>query len=258
MDYWQKLEKPLHRDLEWNFPEQKSGTISVIGGSRGSFASIIHLAEALKNYPVAKIKTFLPDSLKKTLPPLPGVEFLKSTDSGSFDRSPELAAAFRDTNAVLLAGDFSKNSATSIAILESAQQSERPLFIARDAVDTLSIGTAEMIDDHDLFLFASMAQLQKLFRTLLYPKMLMLSHPLLSTIETLHKFTLSYERVVIVTLHEGQIIIAYRGKIFTIPLEKTSQTTLSFFTGTLPADLLAYNLWNPGKPLEASSAALFR
>ncbi|MBQ9016853.1 hypothetical protein IJ103_01215 [Candidatus Saccharibacteria bacterium] len=257
MDYWQKQLAPLYRDLEWNFPEQKSGTVSIIGGSRGSFASVIKLSESLGKYPIAQVKTFLPDSLAKDLPPLPGLTFLESTESGSFAKSPGLNRALEQTDFTLLAGDLSKNSATSIAVLEALQQTDKPILLARDAVDCICLGIAETIDDHDLFLFASMAQLQKLFRTLFYPKMLMLSHPLLSIIETLHKFTLSYERITLITLHEGQIIVAHQGKITTTPLAKTGFNVLSFFTGSLPADILAYNLWNPGKPLEASSAALF-
>lgn len=257
MDYWKKQDKPLFKDLDWNFPEKKSNTIAVIGGNGNNFSSIIKLSEYLNtNYPIEKVATYLPDSLKKSLPPLPDLNFLKSTDSGSFAKDAELDLALEAADFALLAGDLSKNSETAIAITEAIKNTKKPILLARDTTDLVAPTVSDFIEDHSLFFFVSIAQLQKLFRSLLYPKMIMLSQPLLPAIETLHKFTLSYEKCTIITMHQSQIIIATGGNIITTPLEKTKYTPLTFFTGSLPADLAAYNLWNIGKPLEASSSAL--
>ena len=258
MEYLRKQDQPLFKDLEWNFPEKKSGAVAVIGGNGNNFANVIKLSEYLAgNYPIEKVETCLPDSLKKSLPPLLNLNFLKSTDSGSFARSEELTLTFETSDFVLLAGDLSKNSETAIAVTEAVKATQKPILLIRDATDLISPTASEFIEEHRLIFFVSMTQLQKLFRSLLYPKMIMLSQPLLPAVETLHKFTLSYEQCTIITLHQNQIIVANNGNIVTTPLEKTKYTPLNFFTGTLPADLLAYNLWNPQKPLEATSAALF-
>lgn len=258
MDYWKKQTEPLFKDLEWNFPEKKSNTVSIIGGNSNNFSNIVKFAEYLSaTYPVNETKIVLPDALKNKLPPLPGLSFTKSTDSGSFAKSNELNSILKTSDFAVLAGDFSKNSATTIALSEAVSSADCPLVLARDAVDLITPEMSNLIEEHRFFILASMAQLQKLFRALLYPKMILLSEPLLPALETLHKFTLSYENCTIITLHQEQVIIANGGKIITTALEKTKYSALSLFTGNLPMDLTAYNLWNPGAPLEASSAALF-
>ena len=258
MDYWKKLNSPLEKDLEWNFPEQKKNRVAIIGGNGNNFSYEIKLAEHLANaYPIAEVETYLPDSLKKSLPSVPGVNFLESTESGSFKKSEALNLAFQTSDFVIVPGDLSKNSATNIAISEALKTATAKIVLARDSIDLLSPNFAEFIEGHHLFLIASMAQLQKIFRSLLYPKMILLGSPLMPTVETLHKFTLSYEHCTILTLHEGQVILASNGDVATTPLSKTNYNTLSLFTGNLPADLAAYNLWNPEKPLSASISALF-
>lgn len=257
MDYLRKQDQPLFKDLEWNFPEKKSGRVAVVGGHGHNFASIIKLSEYLAgNYPLERVQTILPDSLRGQLPNLPNISFASSTESGSFAKSEELNSSVASADFSIFAGDFSRNSATAIAVIDALKTSERPALLTRDAIDLIESGISEIIEDHLLFLVASMPQLQKIFRSLYYPRMIMLSQPLLSAVETLHKFTLSYENCTILTLHQGQVIIASHGEIITTPLEKTPYTPLTLYTGTLPAALTAYNLWNPGKPLEASASAL--
>ncbi|MDO4889351.1 MAG: hypothetical protein Q4A25_01490 [Candidatus Saccharibacteria bacterium] len=258
MDFWKKITAPLEKDLEWNFPEQKSGTVAIIGGNNNNFSYEVKLAEYLSNnYSVEKVETYFPDELKKSLPNIPGINFLESTESGSFKKSEALNSAFQTSDFTILPGDFSKNSATNIAISEALKTATSPVVLSRDAIDLLTPNFAEFIEDHQLFVIASMAQLQKIFRSLLYPKMILLKAPLMQTAETLHKFTLSYENCTIITILEGQIVLASQGKVVIIPLEKTKLNALTFFTGNLPGDITAYNLWNPGKPLEASASALF-
>lgn len=257
MDYWKKVSAPLEKDLEWNFPEQKSNTIAIIGGNGNNFSYEAKLSEYLNaTYPVNKVESYFPDTLKKSLPSIPGVNFLESTESGSFKKSEALNLALQAADFTILPGDLSKNSATNIAISSAIKTATSPIIISRDAVDLLSPNFSEFIEDHQIFLIASMAQLQKVFRSLLYPKMILLKSPLLPTVETFHKFTLSYENCTIITLHEGQIILASGGEVITMPLDKTKYSALSFFIGNLPADLAAYNLWNPGKPIAASVSAL--
>ena len=258
MDYWKKQTEPLFRDLEWNFPEKKSNIISVIGGNSNNFSNIVKLAEYLSTtYPIKEAKVILPDALKTKLPALPGLNFTKSTDSGSFAKSKELDSIFKTSDFTVLTGDFSKNSATSIAISDAISSADCPLVLTRDAIDLITSEMPNLIEDHRFFVLASMTQLQKLFRALLYPKMILLSSPILPVVETLHKFTLSYENCTLITLHQNQIIIASGGKIITTQIDKTKYSALTLFTGNLPADLAAYNLWNPGAPIEASAAALF-
>ncbi len=86
--------------------------------------------------------------------------------------------------------------------------------------------------------------------------MILLSQPLTQIAETLHKFTLSYE-VSIITFVGGHILVAKNGLVRAVPLEKTGYSPLTMWSGELAAKIAVMNLFNPGKPIEASVSALF-
>ena len=143
----------------------------------------------------------------------------------------------------------------SVAIANAIKETEGPVLLARDSTDILLSEMNDIIEKDNLFIIASMAQLQKLFRAVYYPKVLLLSMPLMPVVEALHKFTLSYS-LTILTFHEGQIIVAQNGKVISTPIEDTNYTPLSLWMGTLAMKIAAMNLYNPGKALEATFAAI--
>ena len=258
MDYFTKVESPPTKDLAWNIPEQKQGAINIIGGNSQNFRTEIKISEYLStNYPIKTINTVLPDSLQSSLPSLPNFIFLSSTDSGSFASGDELASAINSADFSLLLGDFSKNSITAQALSTACQNSEQPLLITRD--------TVELIADHDpgrvllrdnIILFASMLSLQKLFRAVYYPKMLLLSQSLIQVVDALHKFTLSYP-VSIITLHSEQIIIAKNGEVKAVPMSKSGYLPATFWNGELAAKILTLNLFSPDNFTDATISAIF-
>ena len=257
LSYWTKQEKPLFNDLLWNIPEQKQNRVAVVGGNTQNFSSVIKISERLtSDFPLKTVETILPDALRNQLPNLPNLTFLPSTTTGSFAKSPLLKTAIETSDFTLLAGDLSKNSVTTIALTDALATSTKNILLARDSLDTLLPEMHRLVENPRLFLVASLAQLQKLFRTLYYPKILLLSSPILPVIDALHKFTLSYP-LTILTFHDGQIIITHSGKIITTPIDHTAYTPLSLWSGSLATKALALNLWNPNKPLEATAATLF-
>lgn len=264
LSYWQKQQKPLYPDLAWNIPEQKTGGVNIIGGNSQSFHSVVRLAEFLNNnFPLREVSLYLPDALRGQLPPLPNLTFAPSTSSGSFAKSAELRASLKSGDFSILAGDFSKNSATAIALsdaitqlLESSEpDSLKPLLLTRDSVDLLAETFDQLLKHPRLFLVASMAQLQKVFRAIYYPRMIMLSQPLVPVVEPLHKFTLSYPATIL-TFHQDQIIVASAGSVTTTPIASTPYTPLSLWTGQLAAKVAAMNLYNPSQPLAATTSAV--
>ena len=275
LSYWQKAKQPLFTDLAWNLPERKTGRVAVLGGNSQSFSTPVRISEYLaRQFPIQTVATLLPDALRPKLPPLPNLTFFPSTASGSFDRSPALRAALADPDAALFIGDLSKNSATTIALAEAIRpaQLKHPagqgtttprsaatsplLVLARDSLDALAPEAGNWLNRDHLIIVASLLQLQKLLRAIYYPRMIMLSQPLVPALETLHKFTLSYP-VTLCTFHQGhQIITAHQGQVITTPLELTTYSPLTLWSGQLAANILALNLYNPGHPLEATTAAL--
>lgn len=256
LDYWKKEQNLKgYDDYKWNIPEQKTGTVALVGGNSQNFASTIKTAEFLgQNFPVNKLNVVLPDALKSKLPPLPDLLFTPSTESGSLAKSGELNTAVANADFAIFAGDLSKNSATTIAVAESIKNADTPAILVRDSVDLLSTEMSELLEHGGLYLLASMSQLQKLLRAIYYPKMLLLSMPLMQAVEVLHKFTLSFP-VTVITFHQEQIIVASDGKVTTLPIAATSYTPLTLWSGELASKIAMMNLYNPGKLLEATLAS---
>ena len=258
MDFFEKLSNNPYEDLFWNLPEQKKGRVNIIGGSSSSFQSAIRTAEWLqKNEPIEEVSVILPDSLQADLAGLPNLEFLPSTDSGSFS-GDGLADTFATADYNLLIGDLSRNTRTGQAISRAAAESTKPLLITRDAIDLLADHQpAAALANANLSLLATLAQLQKLLRAVFYPKMLTLSMPLTQVAETLHKFTLSYP-VGIVTFHAGLILVAHGGKVKAVPLSSSGFTPLTLWSGQLAAKIITLNLFNPSNFLPATIAAIYQ
>lgn len=257
----------LAETLAWNFPEQKRGHLAIVGGNASAFATEVKIASyaATKFSFLANIINVFPDSLRKNLPALPNLAFLPANASGSFAKSPELSQLFaapsellnhQPVDFVLYLGDFSKNSETAIAIAEALKRAPAmPALLTRDTVDLLAPEAASFIDRPNLTLVASLAQLQKLLRALYYPKMLLLTQPLLPTLEVLHKFTLSYP-LTILTYHTSDLIVAQNGQIYTFPLAKSEYSPISLWSGELALKIAVFQLFNPSKLPEAALAGI--
>ena len=258
MDYFHKYESNPFAELTWNIPDQKQGSMLVIGGNSQSFRIVIKTAEIISNtFPVKELTIALPKSLEKTLPPLDNLVFLPATDSGSFDNSEELTKILAASDYNLLIGDFSKNTITARTILDACKNVEKPTLLTRDGVDLIATsGLEPLLMNEQLCLFAPLASIQKIFRAVYYPKVILLSQPLMQIAEALHKFTLSYP-VSIITLHNEQILVAKNGNVSAIPIEKTAYTPLTIWMGEAASKIAAFNLYNPNQFKNATVAALF-
>lgn len=256
-DYFTKTDK-LETDLSWNLPERKQGSINVIGGNASRFNTEIKISEFItENYPIKEVRTVLPDSLQSKLPPLPNFVFLKSTDTGSFADAGELEDTIASADFSLLLGDFSKNSITTQSVLTAINHSTHPLLLTRDTLDLLAESTPDQtLMCEDIIYLASLPQLIKLLRSVYYPKILLLSQPLLQIVEVLHKFTLSYPAKII-TLSSDQILLAENGLVRAIPLAKSGYLPFTFWSGELAAKVAVMNLFNPNHFLDATTTAIF-
>lgn len=258
MDYFEKIDKNLYEDLKWNIPEQKMGTINVIGGNAGHFRTEVKVAEFLdREFSLREVGLVLPDSLQGKLPELTNIRFLPATESGSFADSEGLENIFAVADANLLLGDLSRNAVTGKAVSSACRSSEKMTLITRDAVDLVAENEPDrLLMNENLVLFASVPQLQKLLRAVYYPKMLLQSQSLVQVVEVLHKFTLSYP-IRIITLNNGQILVVENGTVKAVSLGNSGYSPIMIWSGELAARIVAINLYNPNKFTEASVCAIF-
>lgn len=257
MDYFEKIETKPSEDLAWNIPERKQGTVNIIGGNSQSFKMPVRIAEFLSDkYPIETINVVLPNALQGKLPPLPNFVFLPSTDSGSFS-GEGLEKVVNSADFNLFIGDFSKNSITTKEVSGALKIAEKMILLTRDTVDLVAEGNLErLLMNENLIIMASMPQMVKLLHSVYYPRMLILTQSLMQVAEALHKFTLSYPTSII-TLHNGQVLVANAGRVVAVPLEKTEYSPLSFWNGELAAKIVAMNLYNPNNFISSCLASLF-
>jgi hypothetical protein len=101
--------------------------------------------------------------------------------------------------------------------------------------------------DYETGLLLTMPQLQKLLRSLYYPKVITLSMPTNQLVEILHKFTLSYG-ISLTTFHNGLLVMAQNGEVVSQEIEGTSLTPITLWGGALITDAIVARLWNTEKP----------
>ena len=259
MDYWKKEAEKLHcaENLEWNFPEQKQGRLGIFGGHSGGFATEVKIAGVVseKFKFLGEVKNFFPESLKKNFPVMANLEFLPATESGSLKKSAELLEAVKGVDFSLFLGDFSKNSETAIAASEAISECPGGVVVTRDTVDLVSSEMENLIMNEKLTIVGSLAQVQKVFKAVYYPRMILLSQPLSQVIETLHKFTLSYP-LSLMTFHEGFVLVARNGKVYSVALSKTKYSPLTLWSGEVAAKASVYLMFNGTHPVESLLAGL--
>ena len=256
--YWQKQtsNKPLFPDIVWSKPEQRSlaGRLGIIGGNKLGFAGVAESYSTALNTGVGEVRVLLPDVLRRTIPAhMTDVLFGATNPSGSLAKGaePEIAALSAWATAILLAGDAGRNSETAILYEHFLQDYQGQLTITRDAVDLMKNSAGTLAERPGTLLVLSFAQLQKLFRSVYYPKILTFSMQLTSLVEALHKFTITYP-VAIAVLHKDLLVVAADGNVTTTEWSNP----LSIWRGTVAARAASYWLWNQGSVLKAVTASL--
>lgn len=256
--YWkrQTIEQPLFPDIEWSKPEQKSqsGKLGIIGGNQLGFAGVAEAYSTALQTGAGHIRVLLPDVLKKTLPPvITDTVFAPTNPSGSLskDAIAEMNALGEWAQAILMIGDAGRSGETAIVYEQFIQKYTGQLLLTRDAIDLVKNSSDMLVERPNTVLIASFAQLQKLFQSVYYPKVLTFSMQLTNLVEAVHKFTITYP-VTIAVLHKDHLIVASGGEV-------TSQTwsnPMLIWRGTVAAKAAAYWLWTPSKPLEAITSSI--
>jgi NAD(P)H-hydrate repair Nnr-like enzyme with NAD(P)H-hydrate dehydratase domain len=258
MDYWQQqpIGSPLYPDIEWSKPEQKgqAGRLGIIGGNKLGFAGVAEAYQTATEAGVGQIRVLLPDALRRTIPPvITDAVFAPTNQSGSLNKDAigEMNALGEWAQAVLLIGDAGRSSETAIVYEQFIQHYTGQLIVTRDAIDLVKNSPHLLAERPNTVLVASFAQLQKLFQTLYYPKILTFSMQLTNLVEAVHKFTITYP-VTLVTLHKDTVIVAHGGKVVSTPWNNP----MAIWRGHTASKATVYWLWNSSKPLEAIATSL--
>lgn len=251
-EYWQKQGKtPLFPEVDSWPPEQKrfAGKLLLIGGNKGSFFAVANAMQMAVKRGVGEVRVVMPKSLKGKVPSMPEIIFAEAEASGAFGKSalPEILLQAAWADAMVVAGELGRNAETSVMMAEFLKICDKPIYLMRDAVDAAAADVMNWsLNETPVTLLATVPQLQKLLRTMYYPKMITLSMPTNQLVETLHKFTLSFE-MTIMTYHNEQIIMAQNGEVITMSLRDTNFTPINLWDGKAVVDTAILKLWNPAQ-----------
>jgi len=256
--YWhqQTLDKPLYPDIEWSKPQQRStsGKLGIIGGNKLGFISVAECYTAAIQAGSGEARVLLPDVLRKSIPvTMTDVIFGASNPSGGLakDAFNEMKAIGDWATGILLIGDTGQNSETAILYEKFVQQYTGPLTITRDAIDLLKYSSASLVDRPNTLLVASFAQLQKLFQSVYYPKVLTFSMQLTNLVEAIHKFTITYP-ISITVFHQNTLLVACGGEVTSTPFSEPTK----IWRGNTATVAAVYWLWSPDKIIESVTASL--
>lgn len=256
--YWktQQPTTPLFPDIEWGRPEQRAqrGRLGVIGGNKLGFAGVATSYDTALTTGAGEIRVLLPDTLRASIPrTMTDVIFGGSNPSGSLakDAYGEAIALSHWAQCLLFAGDAGRNSETAILYSDVIRESDIPLVLTRDAIDLVKNDAEALASRPRTTLVLSFAQLQKLFQSVYYPKILTFSMQLLQLVDALHAFTITYPCTIVV-LHRDTVVVAYDGTIVTTPWSDP----MRIWRGYTAARAAAYLMWTPEQPLEAIATSL--
>lgn len=264
-DFWQvQSEKLLFPDIAWSKPEQKSqaGKLLIVGGHANSFRALATAYEIALKTGAGEVKIIAPDSLRKLMPKnILDVIFAPSEQSGGFSKqaSEILKAGENWADSILIIGDLGKNSETAIVLESFIINSEKPTLVTRDAIDLTINSISQIVEKPNISLIASLQQMQKIFRTIFYPRAITFSMQLSMLADTLHKFTSTFP-IEIITFHQENLIISDNGAVFSMPqnskLNHGQLSPLRIWSGEIPAKIAVFQLWSRENRAQSTITAI--
>lgn len=247
----QKTDKPLFPEILWSQPQNKqlAGKLLIVGGNYRSFKAPAEAFAAALKAGIGSARVLLPSALQKTVGKLfPEAGFAPSTPSGSFART-SLAQILDSTewaDAVVLAGDFGKNSETAILLESFIKKYDGPVCLAGDSLDYFQKSGDSILSRTNTLVVAEISQLQKLAAGQGLIKHSMDLSQLVGSLTELSAETKAFFAAV----HAGQIIVAANGQVSTTPSQNHDFIKIAAYMAT-------FWLHNSEKPFEALSSAVF-
>jgi len=251
----QPSDKPLFPDLLWSRPENKrqAGKLLIVGGSSHGFAAPAAVFTAAGKAGIGSARVLLPDVTQKIIgTSFAEAVFAPSTPNGSFSRQAldELLDNAAWADAVLLAGDFGRNSETAILLESFMDKYAGHVTVAGDALDYLLAPKSRLLNRPDTLSVINLGKLQKLAKANRPGTAVLHNMNLHELVTVLADWTNGPPTFI--TKHADSLITAAGGKVSTTP-EKTE----SNWQTDLAAYASVWSLQQPGKAFEALSSALY-
>lgn len=214
----QKTDEPLFPDILWSRPENRrhAGKLLVIGGHAQNFSAVSGAYGAALKSGAGAVRVIVPQKLQPTLKNIfPETEYASSNEIGSFSRQAlaELLDAADWADAVLLAGDFGKNSETAILLESFIEKYQSKLTLSGDSIDYFLTQPDKLVKRPETLVVGSLNQIQKIAA----PNLIRQNSDLLKVLEQLSEWVLKTD-LAAVTVHSNKAIVAFGQQISTTPV----------------------------------------
>lgn len=256
-DYWFKQsDQPLFEELLWDKPENKSqaGKLLIIGGNSHMFNAPAHAFQQAQEVGIGVCKVLLPEALAKIIGNhLENAVFAPSNKSGSFS-TPSLATWLEFgswADGVLLPGDISHNSETTVVLEQFINKYPGFLTLAGDALDAIIPKPKYLLARQKTTIVLNFTQLQKLGVNSHFNQAFTHNLPIASLIEILHNFT-SLFLVNLILNYNNIYFVASNGLVST---SKSHQTDTNWQI-LVATNASVWSLQNPSKTFEALTTSL--
>jgi hypothetical protein len=164
----------------------------------------------------------------------------------------ELLDASLWSNAVLLPGDVSRNSETTVLLENFLEKYTGQVTLTKDAADLLVQQPFPILHRADTLLVVAIGQLRRLGAESHYPRAFTSEMGLVQLIDSLHEFTKRFA-FSLITRHQNHYIVAMGGKVSTTPVNK-AQPVWRLQTA---AHASVWWLQNASRPFEALTTAVY-
>lgn len=251
MNWLKQGSEPLFSDVLWSRPENRrhAGKLLIIGGHKQSFNVVSAAYSAALKAGIGTARVILPDSLQKMLHKLfPEAEYAASTPIGSFSRQAlgTLLDAAEWADAVLLAGDFGRNSETAILLENFIEKYQDRLAITGDSIDYFLAHPKKLVDRPGTLIIGSLTQLQKLAA----PALIQQNADLIKVVEQISDWV-SRADLAVVSVHSDQAIVSVKEQISTSAVKiRTPDVNLAVYA-------TVWWLQQPDKPFEALTMGIY-
>ncbi len=248
----QAPDKPLFPDLVWSRPENKrqAGKLLIIGGNQHGFAAPVAAYNAAVAAGVGTTRVILPQALKKVLgTSFAEAEFAPSTPSGSLARQAldMVLENAKWADAVLLAGDFGRNSETAVLLSSFLDKFNGQVTAAQDGLDYFLGPNSPLLNRPNTLSVINMGKLQKLGKNNRPERPVRHAMSLLELVDLLSSWKTNA-----ITKHADNFVAASGGQVSTTPSKKEQNWQIE-----LAAYAAVWWLQNPTKPFEALTTAVY-
>jgi hypothetical protein len=256
--YWHKqtATEALFDDLFWSKPENKRsrGKLLIVGGNLHAVLAPAMAYQAAAKSGVGSARVLLPNAVAKTIgKSFDEGEFAFSTPSGSFAKTAvgQVIEHADWADAVLLAGDFGRNSETAIFLEQVVDKYRRPLVITGDGLDYFANNLGALTNHGCALMVLPLSKLQRMTKAGMPSLIIQHSMSLHALVGLLSSWTRE-SKARILTYHSGNFVYGDGGQVSTTPAESKADWQLP-----LAAYAAVWWLQQPGRSFESITTAIF-